>query len=137
MLDGLFEERLNKNDLLPLGKEQNHLLVETSYFNPPIGLKSILLWIKAKGYYPVLAHPERYEYMEKKDWVELKNMGVKFQMNIPSICGIYGRTIQHLAKDIHRQDMYDYLGTDLHSIKMLKGIIHYEVNIQHFNIRKR
>ena len=85
----------------------------------------------------MLAHPERYEYMEKKDWVELKNMGVKFQMNIPSICGIYGRTIQHLAKDIHRQDMYDYLGTDLHSIKMLKGIIHYEVNIQHFNIRKR
>ena len=35
MLDNLFEERLAKNDLLPLGNEGKHLLVETSYFNPP------------------------------------------------------------------------------------------------------
>ena len=31
MLDNLFEERLAKNDLLPLGNEGKHLLVETSY----------------------------------------------------------------------------------------------------------
>ena len=30
MLDNLFEERLNKNDLLPIGKEGKHLLVKTS-----------------------------------------------------------------------------------------------------------
>ena len=60
MLDNLFEERLNKNDLLPIGKAGKHLLVETSYFNPPMDLQNILLRIKAKGYYPILAHPERY-----------------------------------------------------------------------------
>ena len=36
MLDNLFEERLEKNDLLPLGESGDHLLVETSYFNPPM-----------------------------------------------------------------------------------------------------
>ena len=61
MLDNLFEERLNKNDLLPIGKDGRHLLVETSYFNPPMGLQNILLRIKAKGYIPILAHPERYQ----------------------------------------------------------------------------
>ena len=30
MLDNLFEERLAKNDVLPLGKDGKHLLVETS-----------------------------------------------------------------------------------------------------------
>ena len=64
MLDNLFEERLEQNDLLPLGKGGKHLLVETSYFNPPMGLNNILLRIKSKGYVPVLAHPERYVYMD-------------------------------------------------------------------------
>ena len=67
MLDNLFEERLAKNDLLPLGKDGKHLLVETSYFNPPMGLNNILLRIKSKGYVPILAHPERYVYMDEDD----------------------------------------------------------------------
>ena len=39
MLDNLFDERLNGNDLLPIGRRGNHLLVETSYFNPPLDLE--------------------------------------------------------------------------------------------------
>ena len=79
MLDNLFEERLAKNDLLPLGNEGKHLLVETSYFNPPMGLNNILLRIKSKGYVPVLAHPERYVYMDAGDYRQLKEMNVMFQ----------------------------------------------------------
>ena len=48
MLDNLFEERLEKKDLLPLGENGDHLLVETSYFSPPIGLSNILFRIKLK-----------------------------------------------------------------------------------------
>lgn len=33
MLDNLFEERLEKDDLLPLEEGKRYLLVETSYFN--------------------------------------------------------------------------------------------------------
>ena len=42
MLDNLFEERLVKDDLLPLEEGKRYLLVETSYFSPPMGLLSIL-----------------------------------------------------------------------------------------------
>ena len=77
MLDNLFEERLASEDLLPIGKAQKHLLVETSYFNPPMGLNNILLRIKAKGYIPVLAHPERYTYINETDYWRLKGMNVK------------------------------------------------------------
>ena len=97
MLDNLFEERLGKNDLLPLGENGDHLLVETSYFSPPMGLKNILLRIKSKGYHPVLAHPERYAYMDESDYRQLKDMGVKFQINLPSIAGMYGNRIKKKA----------------------------------------
>ena len=75
MLDHLFEERLESNDLLPIGDAGNRLLVETSYFNPPMNLYETLECIKSKGYYPVLAHPERYVYMGNRDYRRLKEMG--------------------------------------------------------------
>lgn len=120
MLDALFEERLEKNDLLPLGEKGDHLLVETSYFNPPMGLKNILLRIKAKGYYPVLAHPERYVYMDKSYYMELKDMGVKFQLNLFSPRGMYGKATHKKANWLQKSGMYEYTGTDLHQLGMLE-----------------
>lgn len=90
MLDALFEERLEADDLLPIGEEGNHLLVETSYFNPPMDLKGMLKRIQAKGYHPLLAHPERYVYMDERDYHELKDLDIKFQLNIPALVGMYG-----------------------------------------------
>ena len=119
MLDNLFEERLEKNDLLPIGKDGKHLLVETSYFNPPMGLNNILLRIKGKGYYPVLAHPERYIYMSDDDYQRLKSMNVQFQLNQFSLFGLYGKDVQKRAKVLQKQGMYDYVGTDLHRMVTL------------------
>lgn len=123
MLDNLFEERLEKNDLLPIGKDGKHLLVETSYFNPPMGLNNILLRIKAKGYYPVLAHPERYLYMSENDYLRLKSMNIQFQLNLFSLFGLYGKEVQKRAKTLQKQEMYNYIGTDLHRIITLQNAL--------------
>lgn len=98
MLDNLFEKRLERDDLLPLEEGKRYLLVETSYFNPPMGLKNILLRIKSKGYYPLLAHPERYEYMQMKEYKALKETRISFQLNVPSLVGMYGRHVQDKAE---------------------------------------
>lgn len=66
MLDALFEKRLRSNDLLPIGNEGNCLLVETSIFSAPMNFRGLLERIRNKGYTPILAHPERYLYMEKR-----------------------------------------------------------------------
>ena len=116
MLDNLFEERLAQGDLLPLGKEGKHLLVETSYFNPPYGLHNILLRIKSKGYVPVLAHPERYVYMEPKDYEQLKRMNVAFQLNLPSLVGAYGADARRKAKWLLENMYYQFKGTDTHKL---------------------
>jgi len=116
MLDNLFEERLVKNDLLPLGKGGKHLLVETSYFNPPMGLNNILLRIKSKGYVPILAHPERYMYMDESDYRQLKGMNVLFQLNLLSIVGIYGQDVKKKTGWLLKNGLYDLAGSDTHRL---------------------
>ena len=116
MLDSLFEERLAQGDLLPLGKEGKHLLVETSYFNPPYALNNILLRIKSKGYVPVLAHPERYVYMELKDYEQLKRLNVAFQLNLPSLVGAYGADAKQKTKWLLENMYYQFKGTDTHKL---------------------
>ena len=122
MLDNLFEERLEKNDLLPIGKDGKLLLVETSYFNPPMDLQNILQRIKAKGFFPILAHPERYLYMDDEHYQWLKSINVKFQLNLFSLLGMYGKDVQVRAKVLQKKKMYNYVGSDLHKLEMLKRI---------------
>lgn len=127
MLDNLFEERLEKNDLLPIGKDGKHLLVETSYFNPPMGLNNILLRIKAKGYYPILAHPERYLYMNENDYLHLRSMNIHFQLNQFSLFGLYGKDVQKRSKALQKLKTYDYIGSDLHAMKVLNNILQFKI----------
>ena len=123
MLDNLFEERLAKNDVLPLGKDGKHLLVETSYFNPPMGLNNILLRIKTKGYIPVLAHPERYVYMDENDYRQLKGLNVRLQLNLFSLVGAYGIGIRKKAEWLLRNSFYDLAGSDTHCHSIWKEAI--------------
>lgn len=123
MLDNLFEERLEKDALLPIGKKGDHLLVETSYFNPPVGFHEILEQIKAKGYHSILAHPERYLYMNEDDYQRLRYMGVKFQLNLFSLTGMYGKEAKKKANRLQKMGMYECTGTDMHRIDTLKDFL--------------
>lgn len=120
MLDNLFEERLATEDLLPIGEAQKYLLVETSYFNPPMGLNNILLRIKAKGYIPILAHPERYTYMNKNDYWRLKGLEIGFQLNLLSLIGAYGPEAQGKAEWLLKNGYYQLCGSDIHRLPFWK-----------------
>jgi len=114
MLDNLFYKRLEENDLLPFGEERNQLLVETSYFNPPQHLYGLLGQIKSKGYFPVLAHPERYVYMSDGDYQKLKEMGILFQLNLFSLLGAYGKLAKVTAHQLLSEGLYNFCATDIH-----------------------
>lgn len=119
MMDNLFERRLRDRDLLPLGTGGKHLLVETSYFNPPAGLVEILKSIKTAGYFPVLAHPERYMYMDMEDYSALMDSGVRLQLNLCSLVGMYGKEVQKKAFRLLRKGYFSIVGTDLHRLSQL------------------
>jgi tyrosine-protein phosphatase YwqE len=125
MMDALFEERLAQGDLLALGNAGNQLLVETSYFTPPMDMDAILKRVKQKGYYPVLAHPERYVYMDKKRYEALKEKEIRFQLNLSSLAGAYGSEAKDKALWILKHDYYNLAGSDLHSSR----------NIEYWSVR--
>lgn len=114
--------------LLPIGNKGNHLLVETSYYNPPIRLHETLRKIKSLGYHPLLAHPERYMYMDKEEYKELHEEGVKFQLNLPSICGAYGSTVKKRALWLLKEELYDAIGSDTHCEEGLEYLLESRIN---------
>lgn len=120
MLDALFEERLKADDLLPIGKEGKHLLVETSYYTAPYGLEHRLDAIRNKGYTAILAHPERYAYMNEPDYDKLKSQGVLFQLNLMSVIGMYGPVARKKADWLIKKGYVDLLGSDIHRFKHLE-----------------
>lgn len=123
MLDNLFKERFAHRDLLPLGTEGNHLLVETSYFNPPMDLYGMLEKIKSAGFIPVLAHPERYTYMGGKDYHRLKEAGVVFQCNLSSFAVAYGVPVKKKVEELYAKAMINLYGTDTHTLSSFNRII--------------
>ncbi len=123
MLDSIFEERLESGEVMPLGDNGEYLLVETSYYNPPMGLDDMLDKIKSKGFYPVLAHPERYRYMDEDDYRSLKERGVLFQMNYASLVGGYGETSRKKAEWLLKNGMIDFLGSDLHRVENISRTV--------------
>lgn len=123
MLDTMFESRLETKDFLPIGDDGNHLLVETSYYTPPYGMNELLDKTLKAGYFPVLAHPERYRYMDEKDYKKLKGDGILFQLNFLSLVGGYGELAQKKAEWLLENGMIDIMGSDIHRLEpVLKAI---------------
>lgn len=123
MLDTVFTERLESDDFLTIGDDGRHLLVETSYFSPPMGMTQILESVMAKGYKVVLAHPERYRYMERDDYCRLKEMGVILQMNYMSLTGKYGEDARKKSEWLLGEEMYGLCGGDFHRLEALRSAL--------------
>lgn len=107
---------LLKNNEPLLTISGNMVLTEFSLAYKPHGLKEILFDMQMQGYQPVIAHPERYIYLQqnKEFYEELKDVGCLFQLNLLSITGHYGKSVQELALFLAKKNYYTLVGTDLH-----------------------
>lgn len=99
----------------------NHILIEfpirsCEFFGELIPVDEVNKLI-ADGYQPVLAHPERYQYLNMDELARLHDLGCEFQMNLGSIHGFYGEEVRHTAELIQSEGWYGYTGTDLHNKK--------------------
>ncbi len=114
MLDGCFRNHL-ESGLLSMGG--GHVLVETSYLSASPDMRQLLYEVVLAGYTPVIAHPERYVYMEGGGYGKWKEAGCKFQLNLLSLGGYYGRYACEVSHKLLKRGMYDYAGTDFHNLK--------------------
>ena len=110
-------ETLEKGWLMPW--EVNHILIELPIHKasrignivPEDEIKRLL----DMGFQPVLAHPERYLYLDMERYLSLKESGVMFQRNIGSLEGLYGEAVSIRAEALIAENLYDMQGTDLHN----------------------
>ena len=102
--------------LLTFGR--NYLLFETNFLTEPLLLKEFIFQVTSKGYHPVLAHPERYIYLQNNlaKLEDLIDRGVLFQINISSLTGYYSKGAQTTAQKLIDRGYVHFLGSDCHSL---------------------
>ena len=127
-LDEHVEELLKKKEPL-LTVSGNKVLIEFSMIFPSMNAKDVLFDMLMSGYQPIIAHAERYQYLQqnKEFYNELKDMGCLLQLNILSLYGHYGRTVRELAEYLLAKGFYDLVGTDLHHSRHLEELKHAEM----------
>jgi protein-tyrosine phosphatase len=106
--------------LLTFGEK--FLLFETNFITEPFNLKEFIFLATTRGYKPILAHPERYLYLQNnlEKVQDLLDRGVLMQMNISSLTGYYSKQVQQMAHKLIDRGMVHWLASDCHHIHHAK-----------------
>lgn len=122
MMDENFQNLLQAKDFLPI--KDKKILVEMSYLAPPANLFETIAEIQVKGFVPILAHPERYKtfHQDLGVYERLKAAGCLFQLNMISLSNYYGKDVHESAVWLLRNNMIDFIGSDLHHMKHMEVI---------------
>lgn len=126
MIENSLIERVKKKTILTL--KDNYVLVEMSFIAPPINLYDIIYEIKVNGYIPILAHPERYLFIDSlKEFFKLKKYGCLFQANLLSTTDYYGVNVRKNLDRLLKNNAIDFVGSDIHHTKHIEA---FESNIK-------
>ena len=96
--------------------KSKYVLMETPMMQEPMNFKQVIYDLKSNGYIPIIAHPERYAYVQEEPKIvyDLIQEGVLFQSNIGSIMGLYGSDAKKTLKKLLKHNMVHFLGSDSH-----------------------
>ena len=114
-VDFEFEQKIKNRNFLTFG--DNYVLIELSFSQAPNNLFEIIFKLQLEGYKVVLAHPERYGFYNNKNYEELINRGVLFQINLLSLIGYYSTQIQSKAEELISNNQVSFVGSDCHNMK--------------------
>jgi protein-tyrosine phosphatase len=122
-LDEIFLEKVQNNSKL-LTISDNLVLVETGFISKPQMLLEILFAMEMQGYKPILAHPERYQYLiqDKNLLSDLMDRDVYFQINLLSLTGFYSKPIKTFAEMLVDEKKVKLVGTDCHNERYLDAL---------------
>jgi protein-tyrosine phosphatase len=132
-LENGFFHLIEQGDILTFGGEKKYLLFETSFVEKASYLLESVLKIKQAGYTPVLAHPERYAYLEIKLLERLSSHGVLFQINANSLAGYYTKQAQEMAELMISKKMVSFIGSDCHNETQLENLNH-SFNLPYYQV---
>lgn len=114
---------LIKNGVVSKLGTSKYLLFELPQKAKMLNLENLVEDIKAAGCIPVLAHPERYVFVQKNpnELIPLIQRGVLMQSNYGSIIGQYGKEAQKTIGKMLSNNLVHFLGTDTHRSGYIYG----------------
>lgn len=94
----------------------SYVLFEMPLNAEPLNLYDITYEMIQCKLVPILAHPERYSFVQKEPELiyDLIQRGILMQANYGSIIGQYGKKAQMIVKKFYESNMIHFLGTDVH-----------------------
>lgn len=111
-VDENFYKLLEKGDLVTLN-DTKYVLVEFPFFNETdilVHLSKII----SKGYIPIIAHIERYAYLDWSLLIEFKMVGALMQVNASCLIGEYGKKMKNLAMSAIKDGLISFVASDIH-----------------------
>lgn len=99
----------------------SYVLFELPLNAEPLNLYDVIYEMQQNKIVPVLAHPERYTFMQKEPELiyDLVQKGVLMQSNYGSFIGQYGKKAQVIAKKMLENNLVHFLGSDVHREKTI------------------
>lgn len=119
-MDEILLEKIKAGEeLLTFG--DNYILVETGFINKPQMLLETIFQLEMAGFKPILAHPERYQYLiaDKGLLEDLIDRNILFQINLLSLTGFYSKQVKDFGEMLVERDLVRFFGTDCHNARYL------------------
>ena len=93
-----------------------NFLTEFSFGEDPAFCSHILRKCRERGFYPIIAHPERYLFVQDEPWIayEWCTQGYGLQLNKGSLLGRFGRRTQIAAQQLLDHGLAACVASDAH-----------------------
>lgn len=101
-----------KNDQLLSLNNSEFILLELPYQSRIENLEELVYNFSCYNYKIIISHVERYSYYSFKDLVEMKKLGVMFQINASS----FKKTSRNYKKSVRllKKNLVDFISSDVH-----------------------
>lgn len=108
--------QLLDENVIPTINGSDYVLFEYPLNAKPMDMYKAVYDMQGKGYKPILAHPERYKFIQEDPDIiyDLIQKGVLMQSNYASIIGYYGEEAEVLVKKLLENNMVHFFGSDVH-----------------------
>lgn len=118
------EELVNNKEILTLANSR-YVLIELPISTNIKYLENTIYFLKSLSLQPIIAHPERYKYVQKDPSIieSYIDMGILIQCNYGSILGIYGKEAKKTIIQFLKKDFVSFLASDCHNEGTIYKII--------------
>ena len=109
---------ISSNPILTIGNGK-YMLIEFTTNIYPTGFENVLFDLQMAGITPVIAHPERYRFIQKdfkilNRWID---KGYILQLDAGSILGFFGPNIKKITIEMIKNGLIHLVGSDAHNNK--------------------